>query len=149
MASGLIAVPTPDLGPRFSRIVRLTTGPAREWAPAISPDGKWVAYLSNARGPTDVWVKFVAGGEAANLTEPTGLEVTPGTGIGGIDISPDGTRIAIMARMRGSSTPFETWEIPAPLPGAPHKLLDPGFVGLRWSPDGGRITYIRSRRICW
>jgi Tol biopolymer transport system component len=46
--------------------------------------------------------------------------------------------------MRGSSTPFETWEIPAPLPGAPHKLLDPSLVGLRWSPDGGRITYIRS-----
>ena len=34
-------------GPSFTRILRLTSGPAREWAPAISPDGKWVAYLSN------------------------------------------------------------------------------------------------------
>jgi eukaryotic-like serine/threonine-protein kinase len=130
-------------GPSFSRILRLTSGPAREWAPAISPDGKWVAYLSNARGPTDVWVKFVAGGEPANLTASTGLEVTPGTGIGGIDISPDGTRIAVMARMRGTTSPNETWEIPAPLPGAPRKLLAE-FVGLRWSPDGRLITFIRS-----
>jgi Tol biopolymer transport system component len=130
-------------GPSFSRIVRLTSGPAREWAPAISPDGKWVAYLSNARGPTDVWVRFVAGGEPANLTASTGLEVTPGTGIGGIDISPDGTRVAVMARMRGTSSPFDTWEIPAPLPGAPRKLLA-DFVGLRWSPDGRMITFVRA-----
>ena len=130
-------------GPSFSRILRLTSGPAREWAPAISPDGKWVAYLSNARGPTDVWVKFVAGGEAANLTASTGLEVTPGTGIGGLDISPDGTRIAVMARMQGTSSPIETWEIPAPLPGAPRKLLA-DFVGLRWSPDGRMITFVRA-----
>ena len=130
-------------GPSFSRILRLTSGPAREWAPAISPDGKWVAYLSNARGPTDVWVRFVAGGEPANLTASTGLEVTPGTGIGGIDISPDGTRIAAMARMRGTTSPFETWEIPAPLPGAPRKLLA-DFTGLRWSPDGRMITFVRS-----
>jgi Tol biopolymer transport system component len=100
-----------------------------------------VAYLSNARGPTDVWVKFL-GGEAANLTASTRLEVTAGTGIGGLDISPDGTRVAVMARMRGSTTAFETWELPAPLPGAPHKLLDAGLQGMRWSRDSRRITYI-------
>ncbi len=130
-------------GPSFLRILRLTSGPAREWAPAISPDGKWVAYLSNARGPTDVWVRFIAGGEPANLTASTGLEVTPGTGIGGIDISPDGTRVAVMAKMRGTSSPFEMWEIPAPLPGAPRKLLA-DFAGLRWSPDGRMITFVRA-----
>jgi len=132
-----------DLGPSFSRILRLTSGPARDWAPAISPDGKWVAYLSDARGPTDVWVTFIAGGEPANLTASAGLEVTPGTGIGGLEISPDGARIAVMARMRGMSSPFETWEIPAPLPGAPRKLLT-DFVGMRWSPDSRMVTFVRA-----
>jgi len=130
-------------GPSFSRILRLTRGPAREGAPAISPDGKWVAYLSNERGPTDVWVKFLGGGEAANLTASSGLEVTPGTGIGGLDISPDGTRIAVMARLQTTATPFETWEVPAPLPGPARKLIQ-GFVGLRWSPDGQKMTFVRS-----
>ena len=129
-------------GPSFSRILRLTRGPTREWAPAISPDGKWAAYLSNERGPTDVWVKFLGGGEAANLTASTGLEVTPGTGIGGLDISPDGTRVAVMARMRNTTAPFETWEVPAPLPGPARKLIQ-GFVGLRWSPDGQKMTFVR------
>ena len=135
--------PQSAAGPSFSRILRLTRGPAREWAPAISPDGKWVAYLSNERGPTDVWVKFLGGGEAANLTASSGLEVTPGTGIGGLDISPDGTRIAVMARMQNMTTPFETWEVPAPLPGPARKLIQ-DFVGLRWSPDGQKLTFIRS-----
>ena len=130
--------------PRFSRIVPVTTGPARELGPAISPDGKWVAYISDSDGRLDVWVKFVAGGEAANLTASAGIDVSATTGIGGLDISPDGTRIAVMAKTRGSSAPFATWEIPAPLPGVPRKLLDDGFLGMRWAPDGRAITFIRA-----
>ena len=76
----------------------MTSGPAQERGPAISPDGKWIAYLSDAGGSTDVWVKFLAGGEPANLTASSGLEVTSGTGISGLEISPDGTRIAVIAR---------------------------------------------------
>lgn len=139
------ATPEPEsASPQFSRVTRVTSGPAREFGPAISPDGKWVAYVSNVRGPTDVWVKFLAGGEAANLTASAGLDITATTGIGGLDISPDGTRIAVMARLRGSTGAFSTWEIPAPLPGDPRKLLDDGFLGMRWSPDGRQITFIRA-----
>jgi len=130
--------------PQFSRIVRVTSGPAREVAPVISPDGKWVAYVSNERGPNDIWVKFVSGGAPANLTASASLDIGANTAIGGLDISPDGTRIAVQARPIGAQTPFATWEVPAPLPGLPHKLLDDGLLGMRWSPDGRQITYIRA-----
>ncbi len=133
-----------ETAPAFSRIARLTSGPARDIGPAISPDGKWVAYLSNARGPMDVWVKFLASGDAANLTVGANLDVSGSTGIAGLDISPDGTRIAVMAKPRGSSEAFSTWELPAPLPGVPHKLLDTGFLGARWSPDGRQVAFIRA-----
>jgi Tol biopolymer transport system component len=143
LASSRVSFSPSDETPVFSQIIRLTSGPGREWAPVISPDGKWVAYLSNARGPTDIWVQFIAGGEAINLSAPAGLEVTPGTGIGGLDMSPDGTRIAVIARMRGTGGPFETWEVPAPLSGPARKLLA-DFVGFRWSPDGKQIAFIRA-----
>jgi Tol biopolymer transport system component len=130
--------------PSFSRVIRLTNGPAQAFGPTISADGKWVAYLSNAGGPTNVWAKFIAGGDAVNLTALAGLDITASTVIGGLEISADGAHVAVIARPHGSSTPFETWEIPAPLPGAPRKLLDPGWVGLRWSPDGRQITFIHA-----
>jgi len=130
--------------PTFARVVRLTSGPDREVAPVVSPDGKWVAYLSDAGGAANVWVKFVSGGEPINLTAASGLDIGLGTGIGGLDVAPDGNRIAVAARPRGSDAAFSTWEVPAPLPGVPHRLLDAGTGnGTRWSPDGKHIVFIK------
>jgi Tol biopolymer transport system component len=128
-----------------SRIVRLTNGPAREFAPAISPDRKWVAYVAtDTSGRTDVWVQFVGGGDAYNLTAKANLDITTNAGISGLEISPDGSRIAVMAKIRNSPASFATWEIPAPLGGVPRKLLDDSMLGTRWSPDGRRIAFIRA-----
>ena len=129
--------------PEYSRVVRLTSGPAREYAPAISPDGKWVAYLSDTGGEPNVWAKFLAGGEPINLTGRSGLIVSSGTGIGGLEISPDGARVAVMARSTGLVRQ-QTYEIPAPLPGKPRKVLEDSMLGMRWSPDGRHITFINA-----
>jgi Tol biopolymer transport system component len=134
----------PDAAPKFDRMIRLVSTPAHESGPALSPDGKWVAYLSNARGPTDVWVKFIAGGDAANLTASTGIVVQSQDYIGGLDVSPDGTLIAFTAGQPGAGTPeMSTWVIAAPLGGVPRKLLDAPHQGLRWSLDMKRIAYMR------
>ena len=127
--------------PSFTRIVRLTSGPARESGPVISPDGKWVAYLSDAGGTSNVWVRFIAGGDASNLTAQSGLEIQGRTIIGGLDISPDGTMVSVQARTRGSTGPFTVWLIPAPLPGVPRKLLE-SAGGARWSPDGRKLAFV-------
>jgi len=125
--------------PSFTRVVRLTHTSATEYGPAISRDGTWVAYLSDARGPIDIWVKFVAGGEASNLTAAAGLDVY-GARNAQLDISPNGTAIA--ARVRAESG-VDTWLIPAPLPGPPRKFIE-AAAGLRWSPDGRRVAYFRT-----
>ncbi len=130
--------------PAYGRVVRLSQRASNAFAPALSPDGKWVAYLSDARGPTDVWVQFVAGGEAVNLTEKTGLTVAARSDIGGLDISPDGTQISFGASQApgGTLTDYTTWSVPAPLGGTPRKLFDRG-LGSRFSPDGRRIAFVR------
>jgi Tol biopolymer transport system component len=109
----------------------------------ISPDGKWVAYLSDARGSNDVWVRFVAGGEAANLTEKSGLTVQARTDIGGLDISPDGSQVLFGAAEAGAAaTEYGTYVVAAPLGGVARRLLDRG-LGARLSPDGKRLVFVR------
>jgi Tol biopolymer transport system component len=137
--------PAPASPPTFSRVVRLTSGPALEFGPAISPDGEWVAYFSTVRGPTDVWVKSSRGGSATNLTVDSGLTLPTRTDIGGLAISPDGRSIAFDAGATPGtpSNLYDSWVIPAPLGGIPRKLVERGR-SVRWSPDGTRITYMRA-----
>ena len=87
----------------FDHLVRFVASPAHEFSPVISPDGKWVAYISNARGPTDVWLKSTSGGDARNLTADLNLEVQANDRIGGLEVSPDGTQLAFVAGPPGTS----------------------------------------------
>jgi serine/threonine protein kinase/Tol biopolymer transport system component len=130
--------------PAFDRVVRLVSTPAHEFGPVISPDGKWVAYLSNARGPTDVWVKFIAGGDPANLTATANITVQANDYIGGLDVSPDGTQIALQAQGKEQGQENSAWVIPAPLGGVPRRALKQGDAALHWSADGRRIVFVRT-----
>jgi hypothetical protein len=122
-------------GAAFDRVIPLVASPAQEFSPVISPDGKWVAYLSNARGPTDVWIKAMAGGDPVNLTANLrDLTVQAQAAIGGIDISPDGTELAFVAGPAGEPTVQNSiYIIPVPLGGTPRRFIK-ARQGMRWSP---------------
>jgi hypothetical protein len=124
-------------------VTALTGGTSREASPAISPDGKFVAYLASDSRRTDLWVKFVGGGPGVNLTAASGLEVQSQASIGGPEISPDGGTIAVYAGAPDAPTSERgVWLIPAPL-GGPPRMLVKRAGGLRWSADGKRIAYVR------
>ena len=132
----------PDSVPVLSRPVKITNSIAQEFGPAISPDGKWVAYYANTNGRSDLWVKFLDSGATSNLTANLKLDLPARTGIGGVAISPDGSQIAFLARPEGPSPSYDTWVIPAPIGGAPRKLFQV-LQACQWSPDGARIMCIR------
>ena len=85
--------------PHLSPAIRVTNTLAEEFGPAISPDGKWLAYYSNTKGRTDLMVKYLDSGATLNLTASQQLELPVRTGIGGVAISPDGTQISFAARI--------------------------------------------------
>ncbi|UCC96988.1 MAG: serine/threonine-protein kinase [Phycisphaerales bacterium] len=51
-----------------------------EWGADFSPDGKWIAYVSNETGDNEVWIKEFRGNNREKISAAGGSEVTWGPG---------------------------------------------------------------------
>jgi dipeptidyl aminopeptidase/acylaminoacyl peptidase len=87
-----------------TRSIRLTSSPESEYAARWSPDGRWLAFLSDRDDPHGVdqlWLLDRLGGEAARLTSFPG-------GVTDYDWAPDGKRLALIVEdARADSVPAE------------------------------------------
>jgi len=125
-----VAVENPLEAARFTR---LTDFEGPELDAAISPDGKFVAFLSDRDGPFDVWVGQVGRGEFRNLTQgkDPGLPA-PARAPG---FSADGSQVWI-----GGGAGRRLQIVPL-MGGTPRAFLSDRVVNLAWSPDGSRLAY--------
>jgi dipeptidyl aminopeptidase/acylaminoacyl peptidase len=89
------------------RLRQLTEGTFRDTAPAFSPDGKRIAFLSNRSGSTQIHVMWLDTRETAQLTR---LDVDPSAPIW----SPDSSTIAFTVRVLDETSP-----LPIKLPKTP------------------------------
>lgn len=132
---------TPTLA--VGQIMRVTTEPGLELDPALSPDGRTVAYAAGVPGRMWIYVRQIAGGRIVKLTddEPGGRQRWP-------QWSSDGERILfqigrprVAMASEGSGTLFV---VPA-LGGAARPItgaLPRGFsVSPSWSPDDRRVAF--------
>ncbi len=108
---------------------RTLTYSGRDWSPTASPDGALVAFVSDRDGVARIWLKQLAGGGERPLT--AGPDDMP-------RFSPDGSQILYAHDEPGGRSLFR---VPV-LGGAPRKVLDNAIEG-DWSPDGGRVAFIR------
>jgi tricorn protease len=118
---------------------RLTSTPAVERDPHLSPDGRWVAFTSNRSGNADVYVVAAEGGEPRRLTWHPGEDEARGW-------SPDG-RLVLFASDRETApvSHARLWTVPAG-GGAPALLPAPMAVDGSFSADGRRLVYDRIDR---
>jgi serine/threonine-protein kinase len=117
----------------LGRFSLLTSEPQLEIHPAISPDGKFVAYAAGNSSRMRIFVKQTAGGARTYLLsdDTTAVESNPRW-------SPDGTHILFLSN-GGVSV--------APAIGGSTRVLVAGESGevrsAAWSPDGRQIAFVR------
>ncbi len=114
----------------LGQIRQITSLPGLETQPALSPDGQMVAYVRQAGGNRDIWVKRVSGGAAVQTTDDPADDMEPSW-------SPDGSTIAFRSSRSGGGI-FTV----APLGGAVTRVSTFGFSP-RWSLDGTKLLIQR------
>jgi Tol biopolymer transport system component len=101
---------------------------------AISPDGRFVAFVSDHDGPFDVWLTQVGTGRLINLTQGKAGPL-PGP-LRSVGFSGDGSEIWI----GGGDVGMRLRLMPL-TGGTTRNFLGEEVVNLAWSPDGERIVY--------
>jgi len=123
------APPNPLEKAHFTRLSSLESVEA-----AISPDGRFVAFISDHDGPFDVYLNQVGTGRVINLTQGrAGPLPAPLRSIG---FSGDGSEIWL----GGGDTGTRLRMLPL-TGGTPRNFLGEEATNLAWSPDGERIVY--------
>jgi serine/threonine protein kinase/Tol biopolymer transport system component len=98
--------------------------------PTLSPDGNQFAFVwdGGVDGPTQLYVRTVAGGAPLRLTN------TPGSSVDSPAWSPDGQTIAFVRWKTGSTT--GDLMLISPLGGTERKIDEGSIRYIDWSPDG-------------
>jgi serine/threonine protein kinase/Tol biopolymer transport system component len=110
-----------------------TTGKARRVA--ISPDGKYVAYVTGEAGEQSLWVRQTATRSDIQIIPPTAVYY------GGLTFSPDGNYVYYV-RSLNAYLAGALYQIPA-LGGESRKLVDRLDSPVAFSPEGKRVAFVR------
>jgi eukaryotic-like serine/threonine-protein kinase len=116
--------------PRPISSARYLTYSGQDYSPAVSPDGKLIAFSSRRDDTFRIWIKQVDGGGEVPLT--AGVDDFP-------RFSPDGSSVLYINTVdrRGS-----LYRIPV-VGGEPRRIVE-NAGSADWSPDGNTITFSRN-----
>lgn len=122
------------------RVSRVTTSGKAANA-AISPDGKYVAYVTADSGQRALWIRQVATSANIQVIEPRSA------GYWGLTFSPDGNYLYFWGSSNDDPNPA-LYQMPA-LGGVSKKLIadvensNSGNNPISFSPDGTQLTFVR------
>jgi len=119
---------------------RLTTSAANETQPALSPDGRLIAYLNDESGVPKLWLCAADGTNPRALTAGFGF---PGSIEASPSWAPSGDRLVFVSTANGHAGLF----ILTLGAGAPVGLLADSSTAVEpsWSPDGTLVAFASTR----
>jgi len=109
-----------------------TTGKAVKVA--ISPDGKYVAYVFNDAGQQSVWLRQMATNKEIQIVPPDRTDIY------GLTFTRDGNYLFYVSQRQNLLAML--YQIPS-LGGVPDKLLEDVDSPVTFSPDGKQMAFIR------
>ena len=116
------------------QVHRLTDSVGLEEAPAISPDGRSVAFVASTGGSRQIWLRLVAGGAPLQLTRERREHLFPRW-------AADSSSLIYFSPAREGETEGAIWEISA-LGGVPRRVLS-SLSDADLSHDGKRMAFVR------
>jgi serine/threonine protein kinase len=118
-----------------AQIIQLTSSGNAE-RPAISPDGKYVAYIQHENNAYSVWIRQTTTASNVQIVAPQSEVV-----IDGATVTPDGSFVDFLRREAGKTR--ELWRVPF-LGGTARRLIDNIESPVGWSPDGQQMAFVRA-----
>jgi serine/threonine protein kinase len=138
LAVGLRLVRWPARAITATNFRLVSTFPGSHRWPTFSPDGSMIAFVSDADGSPQLWVKNLAGGDPIKITSGNLNPSHPSW-------SPKNDQIVFQGGERLEEQSL--WSLP-PLGGQPRRLLEGAFAP-SFSADGARLAFHRSVEGVW
>jgi serine/threonine protein kinase len=124
-----------------ARFTRFTDWDGTEGGAAISPDGRFVAFIADRDGEFDLWLSQIGTGEFRNLTANIPSLGPPHRLLRSVGFSNDGADVWFSV----SADPVLSRKMLIPLAGGtPRAFLGEGDATPSWSPDGTRLVYFKN-----
>lgn len=123
---------------------QITTHPSKDFYPALSPDGEWLAFTSERSGNLDVWVKNLSSEQIVQVTFHQAEDSRPAW-------SPDGKTLLFNSKRRDAMG--DVWLVSIDMKGGGRPKGKPvqitNYLGRdkkpSFSPDGKNIVYASDR----
>jgi Tol biopolymer transport system component len=117
------------------RLLRLTDSTGTAGSPAVSPDGKMVAFVAVAGGRSQIWIRLLAGGAPLQVTRDDAEHAEPRW-------MPDSSALVYYAPVLGT-TGGHLWQVSAL--GGPPRRIAAALGGGDVSHDGRHLAFFQQR----